>query len=251
MNGKVLSQLLLLCMCTGCVHTHCDLAILHINTCGTDVERRMIKVHGQTTLRRSFIYDEWDVKDGTWLYELIKRMPVVLLTLPLQLMIYEDEVDIPMDALIDIDSDDWKNVRTYWLNWDYHRERRENANERKVCDVAMPDGRNATFIVKYREGVGSVGDLHLRIVEKNGTVSEKMIYEFISHWWGWLVVDDGGTVAYVKLQNYRHTCDLPLLPSEQRDSASIVAYRLNWQSVKFEPVVELGYGELVMCADVQ
>ena len=261
MNNKSLLPLLLfvLLQCSGCVYRLCGYHVNEVEHCGEThspgacSKKKSIKVIGTIVFKkRSFIFDETvNIKDGMFLVEAFKRFPVYLLTMPLQLMIYEDESDIPMDALIDIDLGVWGNVRTYRLDRDYHRERRENAYERKVCDVAMHDGRNATFLVRYREGFGSVGDLYLRIVEKDGTMSEKRIYEFISIWLGWLVVDDSGTVVYIKDQNFGHTCELAFLTSERRDCASTVAYRLNWQSGKFEPVVELGYGELVRCSDVQ
>lgn len=261
MNNKSFLPLLLfvLSQCSGCVYRMCGYNVNEVEHCvethspGAGSQKKSIKVVGTIVFKkRSFIFDETvNIKDGMFLVEAFKRFPVYLLTLPLQLMIYEDESDIPMDALVDIDSGVWRNVRTYLLDRDYHCERRENAYERKVCDVSMHDGRNATFLVRYRDGFGSVGDLHLRIVEKNGMVSEKMLFEFISEWGGYLIVDDSGTVVYIKDQNYGHTCDLAFLTSERRDCASIVAYMLNWQSGKFEPVVELGYGELLRCKDVE
>lgn len=254
--------LLLLLPCFGCVYTRCGCFIEMIDTnCADHVDTmasqsKLVKVHGTfTSMKRSWIFDEGRrIEDGEFLIELIKRMPVYLLTLPLQLMIYEDKADVPTDCLIDLGPGSWGCVHVFRLPEPYlrscNKRRYRVGKERKICDFMTPNGEKAELWVKSDADLYSSGDLFLRIVAQNRIVTEKKIFSKIFYDWysGWLLVDDSGVVAYVKDCNYHHECSLK---RKVKSFNSTVAYRLNWQSVEFEPVVELGYGELVSCNDVR
>ena len=243
MNLKAL-LLLPLFLCTGCVYRLCIYNVKEIEPCGADIQRRLIKIHGSFwQIRRSFIFEEtgpW--KDGEVLVNLVVRLPVYLLTAPLQLMIYENKQDVPRDAVIDLGPGAWEHVRIYKMYKEYHDYSTISRNEREICNLTMSDGRNATFLIRYEDGDSYSGDLYLRIADKDGRTCEKLLLKWISapENWGWFVVDDNGEVTYVRAGN--------LFISEPfKTIGDTVAYRFTWQSGKLDPFVELAYGELVRC----
>lgn len=250
MNLKSL-LLLLLSLCTGCVYRSCCYIIKDIEFCETVSERKQVKVHGGFRwMKRSFIFDETrSLKDGEFLPALVTRLPVYLFMLPLQLMIYENKQDVPMDAIIDLGPGVWKDVHVYKVDKELYKVNEEchysgcSEIDKKICDLTTPDGRKALLFVRYKDD-DSYGVLFLRIDDKCVKTCEKQLFKWFSAPWnrGWLVVDDSGEVVYIRASSFSKATPFE---GHKNDSTQQVAYRLMWQSGMLEPFIELAYGELV------
>ena len=234
--------LLVLSTSCGCVYRRCDYIVREIEPCGFDLHRKQVKVRGVFTRKdRSFIFDETKpCSTGELFEQFVIRMPVYLMTLPLQVVICEFKENVPMEGVVDLGPGSWENVRMYKLDCQWYWNSR-NGDCKKICDLKI-DGKDATL--QRRNSLE--GDLVLCVGGEDEVIYQKaLLTDPINHA-GWLVVDDSGVVAYISQGGSMRCCTFE---KQARVTSPVVAYKLMWQNYEFKPIVELAYGELVLCKE--